>query len=368
MIRVEATIDQSALAHNLAAVKRQTAGSLVYAVVKADAYGHGLTNLGHAFDAADALAVACMDEALEVCEVLPGRQVLVLEGVFSGEELAQARQNRMEVVVHAPWQLRLLEKEGVEGLERLWIKFDTGMHRLGFDPALATSVRERLAVLGVEKPGVMTHLACADEPEKENTQAQLQTFDAVRSVFPQSPVSCANSAGVLLHPSTHGDWVRPGIMLYGVSPLPHGHGRELGLRPAMTLSARLLAIQDVAAGGEVGYGATWKAEADCRIGIVSIGYGDGYPWRERGAGHVVMRGRKLPLAGRISMDMLGVDLTTLPEARVGDEVILWGGELPVEEVARAVDTSPYELVCRVSRRVPRRSIELEAPHPVEASA
>ncbi len=368
MNRVVATIDQAALAHNLEVARRQAAGSQVYAVVKADAYGHGLTNLGRAFDAADALAVACIDEALEVREIMPGRQVLVLEGVFSGEELEQARQQHFELVIHAPWQLWLLEKEGVEGIERVWIKFNTGMHRLGFAPEAALDLRKRLAALGVEKPGIMTHLACADEPERDNTQEQLGSLETVRSVYPGSPVSCANSAGVLLHPSTHGDWIRPGLMLYGVSPLPGGNGQELGLRPAMTLSAKLMAIQDVAVGEQVGYGATWTAEKDCRIGIVSIGYGDGYPWREHGVGHVVIRGRQLPLAGRISMDMLGVDLTRLPEASVGDEVVLWGPELPVEQVARAVGTSPYELVCRVSRRVPRRSIELETPRSAEASA
>ncbi len=368
MTRVTATIDQAALAHNLELARRQAAGSRVYAVVKADAYGHGLTNLGHAFDAADALAVACLDEALEVREIMPERRVLILEGVFSGAELSQARQQHFELVIHAPWQLRLLEKEGVEGIERVWIKFDTGMHRLGFAAEMALDVHKRIAALGIEQPGIMTHLACADEPEREDTQEQLQVLETVRSAYPGSPVSCANSAGVLLHSSTHGDWIRPGLMLYGVSPLPDSHGSELGLRPAMTLSAKLMAIQDVAAGERVGYGATWKAEKDCRIGIVSIGYGDGYPWREQGVGHVVIRGRQLPLAGRISMDMLGVDLTQLPEAKVGDEVVLWGPELPVEQVARAVGTSPYELVCRVSRRVPRRSIELEMPHSAEASA
>lgn len=367
-MRVEATIDQAALAHNLAVARHRAAGSRVYAVVKADAYGHGLSNLGRAFDAADALAVACMDEAQEVREIMPERQVLVLEGVFSGAELSQARQRHFELVVHAPWQLRMLEKEGVEGIERVWLKFDTGMHRLGFPPAMASRLRERLGALGVARPGIMTHLACADEPERDETREQLQALDEIRVVFPDSPISSANSAGVLLHPSTHGDWVRPGLMLYGVSPLPGGDGEELGLRPAMTLSARLMAIQDVAGGGRVGYGATWQAPRDCRIGIVSIGYGDGYPWRDHGVGHVVIRGKQVPLAGRISMDMLGVDLTTLPESRAGDEVVLWGPELPVEQVARAVDTSPYELVCRVSRRVPRHSIELETPLTADVSA
>lgn len=367
-MRVVATIDQAALAHNLDMVRRLAPGSQVYAVVKADAYGHGLTNLGSAFDAADALAVACLDEAMEVREVMPGRRILVLEGVFSGAELAEARAQRLEIVIHADWQLKLLERDGLSGIEHAWVKFDTGMHRLGFPVAEAESIRDRLAALDIRNPGIMTHFSCADEPVRQNTEQQMHAFQTVRAAFPASPVSCANSAGVLLHPATHGDWVRPGLMLYGVSPLPDKKGADLGLEPAMTLSARLLAIQDVTAGDSVGYGATWRAENDGRIGIVSIGYGDGYPWKHEGVGTVSVRGREVSLAGRISMDMLGVDLTGLPDARVGDEVVLWGPELPVEQVAHAVGTSPYELVCRVSRRVPRRSIELQDPRPVEASA
>lgn len=367
-MRVVATIDQAALAHNLEIARRHATGSQIFAVVKADAYGHGLTHLGGAFDAADALAVACLDEALEVREIMPDRRVLILEGVFSGEELSEAKARGFELVVHAPWQLRMLERAGVEGIGRIWLKFDTGMHRLGFAPGEAASVRERLAQLRIGRPGIMTHFACADEPERGDTRRQMRVFESVRAVFPDSPVSCSNSAGVLLHPSAHDDWVRPGIMLYGISPLGEKDGAEFGLKSAMTLRARLMAIQDVAAGDTVGYGATWSAPRDCRIGIVSIGYGDGYPWSETGVSNVAIRGRKAPLAGRISMDMLGVDLTAIPEARVGDTVVLWGAELPVEQVARAVGTSPYELVCRVSRRVPRCSVELEGTAPAEVPA
>lgn len=366
-MRVVATIDQAALAHNLELVRRKAPASRVYAVVKADAYGHGLNNLGNAFDAADALAVACLDEAEEARELSSQRRILILEGVFDGAELAQARARGYELVVHADWQLEILERDGARGLDTLWVKFDTGMHRLGFPPAAAARVRSRVAALGIECPGLMTHFACADEPERDDTERQMAAFAAIREHFPGSLTSCANSAGVLLHPDTHGDWVRPGLMLYGVSPIPGVDGASLGLKPAMTLSARLLAIQDVAAGETVGYGATWRAERACRIGIVSIGYGDGYPWRGAAVGEVSIDGRRAPLAGRVSMDMLGVDLDGLPDARIGDEVVLWGEGLPVEQVARAVGTSPYEMVCRVSRRVPRRSVG-SLPEPAQASA
>ncbi len=367
--RVVATINSAALAHNLEVVRRRISGtsSRIYAVVKADAYGHGLDNTVAAFAGADAFAVACMDEAVELRTLDPQSEILVLEGTFDGHELTAAKAGKLEIVVHADWQLRLLERDGAEGLRRVWIKFDTGMHRLGFAPESAGDVRMRFAALGIETPGVMSHLACADEPQRDDTARQMAVFATVCEQFPASPASLANSAGVLLHPDSHLDWVRPGLMLYGVSPMSERNGEDYGLRPAMTLSARLLSIQNVAAGDSVGYGATWQAPRDCRIGIVSIGYGDGYPWRAATAGEALVCGTRVPLAGRVSMDMLGVDLSALPKAEVGDEVILWGEGLPVEEVARTVGTSPYELVCRLSRRVPRRNVEQDGA-PIEASA
>ncbi len=367
-MRVAATIDSVALAHNLGIVRQRVAGSHVYAVVKADAYGHGLENTVAALAGADAFAVACMDEVLELRAIDSRSNILVLEGVFDGRELAVAKADKLEIVVHSDWQLQLLERDGVEGIRRVWVKFDTGMHRLGFAPESAGDVRARLAALGIEAPGVMSHLACADEPVLADTARQMAVFGAVCKLFPGSPASLANSAGVLLHPDSYLDWVRPGLMLYGVSPLPEGNGTDFGLRPAMTLSAHLLSIQEVTMGNAVGYGATWQAPRDCRIGIVSIGYGDGYPWCATAAGEVLVRGKRVPLAGRVSMDMLGVDLTALPAAHVGDEVILWGAGLPVEAVARAVGTSPYELMCRVSRRVPRRIAGQVGMSPIKVSA
>ena len=366
MRRVVATVNMAALAHNLAVVRKRASGSRIYAVVKADAYGHGLDNTVSAFAATDGFAVACMDEALELRALDPHSNILVLEGMFDGRELAAAKAEKLEIVVHDDWQLRLLERDGVQGIRRVWAKFDSGMHRLGFPPEKADEVRTRLAALGINTPGVMSHLACADEPDRDDTDRQLAAFAAVREKFPGSPASLANSAGVLLHPETHLDWVRPGLMLYGVSPLLDRNGEDFDLQPALTLSARLLSIQDVAAGESVGYGATWQAPRACRIGIVSIGYGDGYPWRAAATGEALVRGTRVPLAGRVSMDMLGVDITELPAAEVGDEVILWGEGLPIEEIARAVGTSPYELVCRLSRRVPRRNVE-QAGAPIEAS-
>jgi alanine racemase len=367
-MRVAAIINPAALAHNLGVVRQRVAGSHIYAVVKADAYGHGLKNTVAALAEADAFAVACMDEVLELRAIDSRPNILVLEGIFDGRELAAAKADKLEIVVHADWQLQLLERDGAEGIRRVWAKFDTGMHRLGFTPESADNVRARLVALGIETPGVMSHLACADKPGLTDTTRQTTVFNAVCERFPGSPASLANSAGVLLHPNSHLDWVRPGLMLYGVSPLPEGNGTDFGLRPAMTLSAHLLSIQDVTMGNAVGYGATWQAPRDCRIGIVSIGYGDGYPWCATAAGEVLVRGKRVPLAGRVSMDMLGVDLTTLPTACVGDEVILWGVGLPVEEVARAVGTSPYELMCRVSRRVPRHIAGQVGTPPIKVSA
>lgn len=351
-MRVIARVDADALAHNLAVARRAAGASRVFAVVKADAYGHGLSAAAAAFAGADGLAVACVEEAAALRAAGIAAPVLVLEGAADAGELDVARRHGLELAVHAGWQLELLERGGARDLGRLWAKFDTGMHRLGFAPAAAPGVAARLAALGAAAPGVMTHLACADEPDDEETARQLAAFAGVRALF-AGPASVANSAGLLAHPASRCDWVRPGLMLYGVSPFPGRCGSELGLRPAMSLSAALLAIQDVGAGDGVGYGFDWRARRPSRIGIVSAGYGDGYPWRAAAGGSALVRGRRAPLAGRVSMDMLGLDLTEVPEAAVGDEVTLWGADLPVEEVARAAGTSPYELVCSVTRRVPR---------------
>ncbi|MGH8428240.1 MAG: alanine racemase [Gammaproteobacteria bacterium] len=359
-MRVAAAIDATALAHNFALVRKTAPGSRILAVVKADAYGHGVAKAAHALAAADGFGVTSVDEALALRDVGVDTDIVVLEGAMDGGELDAARHAKLDLVVHAKWQLEMLERDGVQGLTRLWIKFDTGMHRLGFPTEAAESVRTQLSALKIPEPVLMSHLACADEPAREETAHQLEAFAHLRQLFP-GPASLANSAGVLAHPTTHFDWVRPGLALYGVSPFPGRGAATLGLRPAMTLISRLLALQEVAAGEAVGYGGDWRAPRPSRIGIVSAGYGDGYPWRAEHSGVVLVRGRRAPLAGRVSMDLLAVDLTQVPDARPGDAVTLWGEGLPVEQVAKIAGTTPYELVCSVTRRVPRTYAEAERP-------
>ncbi|MDN5865102.1 MAG: alanine racemase [Gammaproteobacteria bacterium] len=361
MRRVSAEVDSAALAHNLNVARRCAPGSRVFAIVKADAYGHDLMPAARALDkaGADGFGVACVEEALELLEAGIRSHLLVLEGATSPAELDAARQAGLELVVHADWQLRMLELEGHEGLSRVWIKFDTGMHRLGFAPHRAGELHQRFDALGIEAAPI-SHLACADEPEREENRRQLQQFEKLREYFP-GPASLANSAAVLALPAGHYDWVRPGIMLYGISPQFDRDGSEFGLRPAMTLKAHVLCIQDVAIGEGVGYGETWRAERPSRVATVSIGYGDGYPWRGATGASALLRDQRVPLVGRVSMDMLGIDVTDVPDAMPRDEVVLWGEGLPVESVARAADTIPYELVCDVTGRVPRIYTTTHAP-------
>lgn len=368
MRRVSAEIDAAALTHNLGVARSRAPASRVYAIVKADAYGHGLIPAARVFAAAgaDGFGVACVEEALELRESGIRRRILVLEGAVEPRELELARAAELELVVHADWQLEMLERDGAGRLGRLWLKFDTGMHRLGFPAAEARAVRARLDSLPIAEPGLMSHLACADEPEREETARQLAVFEELRKLFP-GPASLANGAGVFAHPASHYDWVRPGLVLYGVSPFPGRDARALGLRPAMRFASRLIAVHEIAAGEEVGYGGDWRAGRPSRIGTVSAGYGDGYPWRAARGGVALVRGRRAPLAGRVSMDMLAIDLTDLPEVRVHDPVTLWGDALAVEEVARVVGTSAYELVCSVTRRVPRAYAEAETAKSTEAA-
>ncbi len=361
MRRVSAEIDAAALAHNLGVVRERAPKSRIYAIVKADAYGHGLIPAARVFAAAGAegFGVACVEEALELRESGIRQRILVLEGVSEARELKLARAAELELVVHVDWQLEMLERDGAAGFERLWIKFNTGMHRLGFPAAEAEAVRARLETLRIPEPGLMSHLACADEPEREETAQQLAAFERLCKLFP-GPASLANSAGTLAHPSSHFDWVRPGLVLYGVSPFAGRDAQTLGLRPAMNFASRLIAVREVAAGESVGYGGDWRAPRASRIGTVSVGYGDGYPWRAARGGVALVRGHRVPLVGRVSMDMLAVDLTEFPDARVHDPVTLWGAGLSVEELARVVGTTAYELVCSVTRRVPRAYGDAEA--------
>ena len=346
-----AVIRLDALRANLARVRAAAPSSRVLAVVKANAYGHGIPGAVRALRRADALAVACIDEAIAIREAGCDAPVVLLEGVFDADELALAARHRCELVVHDAWQIDALANVAAGHRFTVWLKLDTGMNRLGFPSAEAAHARDRLRRIdAVASLRLMTHLACADVPGAPMTDGQLAAFEAVTAGW-DGERSIANSAGVFAHPASHADWVRPGLALYGVSPFPDRGAADLGLRPAMTLGAQLIAVRDVPAGATVGYGAGWRAERATRVGIVGIGYGDGYPSRAQTGTPVLVNGHRCGLVGRVSMDMLAVDLTGCGDAHVGDPVVLWGDGLPVEEIARCAGTIPWTLLCGVTDRV-----------------
>ncbi len=352
-----ATIDTAALRANLAAARKAADGARVMAVLKANAYGHGLIPTARALVDADAFAVARMEEAAEIRRAGLDRRLILLEGVFHSEQMRLAAQLDAELVVHSVEQIEMLEHYDGSHRFPVWLKIDTGMNRLGFAPGSAGDLASRLAACTSVggQPRLMTHLASADVSADPVTTEQIQRFAMVTEAV-EGERTVANSAGLLAWPESRFDWVRPGIMLYGVSPFEGRSGEELGLRPVMSLASELIAIKTVPAGGRVGYGGIWTASRDTRIGVAAIGYGDGYT-RHLGSGtRVMVRDHPASLVGRVSMDLITIDLDQVPEARVGDEVLLWGGALPVERLARAAGTIPYELLCGVTQRVAMRVV------------
>ncbi len=346
-----ATIDLAALRHNLARARQLAGKSRVVAVIKANGYGHGAVRLLPALGDADMLGVACIEEALVIREAGATQPVLLLEGVFEASELPLCARHGFEIAVHEPGQLRMLETARLDRPLTAWLKVDTGMGRLGFRPEAAPDAYARLAGCpAVGRIRLMSHLASADAHAHPMTAAQLDRFQALVTAVPGER-SLANSAGLLSAPEAHGDYVRPGIMLYGVSPLEGRTGAEDGLRPVMTLTTRLIAVKEVQAGETVGYAATWRAERPTRIGIAAMGYGDGYPRHAPSGTPVLVGGHAARLAGRVSMDMIAIDLTDVPDAETGTPVTLWGSSLPVETIATAAGTIAYELLCGITGRV-----------------
>ena len=348
---VSATVEAAVLRHNLQVVRRLTPQSRVMAVVKANAYGHGLVAVARALAGADAFAVARVEEGISLRQAGIGGPVVLLEGVFDDEQLAAAARCGFELVVHIPDQIQFLRRAPAGALFKVWLKLDSGMNRLGFKgsdfPAAAAALAD---IPCVRQPfGLFTHLASADEAVPAATPGQLARFAAATAALPGER-SIANSAGLLRFPEARAQWVRPGLLLYGVSPVGGATGADYGLRPAMTLKSHIIALKDVAAGETVGYGGAWTARRPTRLAIAAVGYGDGYPRSLESGAPVLVNGRRVPLAGRVSMDMIGIDVTDAEAAR-GDPVILWGEGLPVEEVARLAGTIPYELLCGISQRV-----------------
>lgn len=350
-----ATIDLSAIAHNYAVAQRCAPGRQLFAVVKANAYGHGVREVVTALhDVADGFAVASLEEAAEVRALHGEARILLLQGCFAAQDYLFAAQLGLDVVLHSEVQAQQLLEASLTQPLNVWLKFDSGMHRLGFT---APAVREWHARLQpaaqVAELNLLSHFACADERGSEVTELQLERFlDLLDLDFAQR--SLANSAAILTIPAAHMDWLRPGIMLYGATPFADLGASELGLRPAMTLTAELIACRELAVGEAVGYGGTWRAERPSLIGTVSCGYADGYPRHAPAGTPVVVQGQQVPLVGRVSMDMLTVDLTDVPGAAVGEAVELWGAQLPVDVVAQAAGTLGYELLSKVTARVPRR--------------
>ena len=356
-MRAHAVIDRSALRHNLARVRESAPNSRVMAMVKANGYGHGALRAAQALADAEAFAVACLAEAQELRASGVSQPLVLLEGVFTPKELQWVALNRCECVVHTKEQVQLLEQTPIERPIAVWLKIDTGMHRLGIAPGQASAITARLSnSAAVSRVRLMTHLACADARGDESTEQQVRTFDQSVATL-SGEQSIANSAAVLAWPATHRQWVRPGIMLYGASPFPETNAEEFGLRPAMTLGTQLIAVQARRRGDRIGYGGSYQCPEDMPVGVAAIGYGDGYPRHAPSGTPVLVNGRRVDLIGRVSMDMICVDLRTQPQARIGDPVIAWGRDLPVDELARHAGTISYELLCRVSQRVEIRDTE-----------
>lgn len=349
------TIDVAALRHNLTCIRALAGTRQVTAMVKANAYGHGLVRVGQALASAgvDILGVASLEEALALRVAGVHCPIVMVEGVFSASELPAVQASQIEIVVHHFQQIEWLEQFADPAHPvRVWLKIDSGMHRLGFQPEEVREAWQRLQDCpAVAHPVVlMTHLANADDLGDDYTHWQLRCFNDVTAGL-SGPRSIANSAGLLGWPETLGDTVRPGIMLYGVSPFATGSGPEYGLQAVMTLHSELIAVRTHKAGESVGYGGVWLCPCDMPIGVVAVGYGDGYPRHAPTGTPVLVNGQRVPLIGRVSMDMVLVDLRTQAQARVGDPVVLWGHGLPVEEIARDAGTISYELLCHVAPRV-----------------
>ncbi|HJP36922.1 MAG: alanine racemase [Gammaproteobacteria bacterium] len=347
-------VNVSAVRANFKVVQAYAPRTRVMAIVKADAYGHGIARIAGALERqADAFGVASLDEALALRNAGIEGSIVLLEGPFAADEVGEIVANGFETVVHTQAQLRPLSEAKAD--IPLWVKIDTGMHRLGFPPPDVDAVVRRLR--GTHRPiRFMTHLASAHHETDASVTEQLRVFGSAVAAH-GGERSIANSGAVLAWPACHADWVRPGLMLYGVSPFQGSRGADYGLRPAMTVASNLIAVREVEVGGSVGYGKGYVCPERMRVGVVAFGYGDGYPRQAATGTPIDVAGVRTQVIGEASMDMLTVDLRPVPQAAVGDPVVLWGPDLPVEEVAISAQTIPYELLCRVRMRA--RYVESE---------
>jgi alanine racemase len=346
---ISATIDFAALRHNYGVARRHAAGAQALAVVKANAYGHGIARVARALVDADGYAVVELEAAVRLRETGYQQRIVLLEGFFERSELSVMREYRLAGVVHSFEQIEMMRAlppgPGID----VMVKLNSGMNRLGFQPGdFAAALEQVKANPAVATITLITHFANADD--ERGIQWQLERFERA-TAGERLPRSLANSAAILRYPQTHAEVVRPGIMLYGCSPFAESTGADLDLKPVMTLASEIIAVRDLAAGEAVGYGGAYTAETAQRIGIVACGYADGYPRHAPTGTPVIVGDRLTRTVGRVSMDMLTVDLSGAPEARVGTDVVLWGAGNPIEHVAAAAGTVGYELMCAVTPRV-----------------
>ena len=347
-----ALIDLEALRHNYR-IAREVTGAKALAVIKADAYGHGAVRCAQALEAeADGFAVACIEEALELRAAGIKAPVLLLEGIFEADELALIVEHDFWTVAHSLWQLEAIEQTALSKPITVWLKLDSGMHRVGLHPKDYAAAYQRLLASGkVAKIVLMSHFARADELHEQSSADQVAVFEAARQGL-AAEVSLRNSPAVLGWPQIHSDWVRPGIMLYGATPFEVANAVAERLQPVMTLESKVICVRELPAGEPIGYGAKFITDKPMRIGVVAMGYADGYPRHAPTGTPVLVAGKRSRLLGRVSMDMLCIDLTDVPEADLGSTVELWGKNILASEVAQWADTIPYQIFCNL-RRVPR---------------
>jgi alanine racemase len=353
------TLDLDALVHNFHRIQTFAPQRSILAMIKANAYGHGIVAMAQALEQAQAFGVACFEEGLKLREAGIKNPIVLMEGLFHPDEVKEAAHYDFTLVVHQREHVDILEHANATLKHKffIWLKVNTGMNRLGVDARDLTDIHTRLCKLEcVQQPiGLMTHFAQADVVGSVETLNQIKFFKQATEKLPGLR-SLANSAAIIAWPEALGDWVRPGLMLYGASPFADKLGLDHELKPVMTLASRLIAVNKVQKGGKIGYGGTWSAPEDMLVGVVGVGYGDGYPQFAQNGTPVLVNKKECALVGRVSMDMLTVDLRTQPQAKIGDPVVLWGQGLPVERVARHSHTSAYEILTRMT---PRPKIEIK---------
>jgi len=326
------------------------------AIIKSNGYGHGMLWAAQSLVEADGFGVEGVEQALTLREAGITKPITLLEGFFEPAELAPIAKHKLWSAIHNEEQLRILEGARLDQPISVWIKLDTGMHRLGFAADKFAAVRERLKALpGIAEVRAMTHFSCSDDPKSPSTVAQIQRFDAqVKSSGMET--SLANSAGILSFPASHQAWVRPGIMLYGGAPLIGSPAVAANLKPVMTLQSALISIKHCKKGDRIGYGEDYICPDDMIIGVAALGYGDGYPRRMPVGSPVLVNGKRAVVVGRVSMDMLTIDVSSQPDVKVGAPVVFWGEGLPADDVAARAGTISYELFCQLTARVPRVTV------------